>query len=337
VSGANVHVVWFDNRDGNFEIYYKRSTNEGVNWGSDTRLTNNPSSSAYPSVSVFGSIVHVVWGDNRDWNGEIYYKRSTNSGLSWSPDTRLTFNSASSEYSSVSVSSSFVAVVWEDFRDGNYEIYYKCSTDEGLSWGTDTRLTNNPASSRSASVSVSGSNVHVVWQDKRDGNDELYYNRSTNRGLTWGTDVRLTNNSANSWNTSVSFSGTVVHVVWQDYRNGNWEIYYKRNPTGNPNGIIKINSEIPKEFDLSQNYPNPFNPSTMIRFSLPNPSERGAQYVKLIIYDLTGREVETIVNERLNPGTYEVEWNAAKYSSGIYFYRLESAEFSNVKKMILVK
>ncbi|MBA7625796.1 hypothetical protein ES703_33228 [subsurface metagenome] len=71
-----VHVVWYDTRDGNWEIYYKRSTNGGTSWGTDNRLTDDPASSLYPSVAVSGSYVHVTWCDERDANLEIYYKRN---------------------------------------------------------------------------------------------------------------------------------------------------------------------------------------------------------------------------------------------------------------------
>ena len=151
--------------------------------------------------------MHAVWQDNRDGNYEIYYKRSTDGGSSWGADTRLTSDVAISEYSSVSVSGSVVHVAWEDRRDGNYEIYYKRSTDGGSNWGTDTRLTNNSAISYLSCVSVSGSVVHVVWQDDRDGNYEIYYKRSTDGGSSWGTDTRLTNNSAYSLIPSISVSG----------------------------------------------------------------------------------------------------------------------------------
>ena len=78
---------------------------------------------------------------------------------------------------------------------------------------------------------MSGSAVHIVWQDSRDGNEEIYYKRSTDGGLNWGSDLRLTTNISGSWNPSVSVSGPVVHVVWNDYRIGS-EIWYKRDPTG---------------------------------------------------------------------------------------------------------
>jgi hypothetical protein len=155
-NGNVVHVVWHDYRDGNWEIYYKRSTDGGLSWGADTRLTNNTANSKSPSVALSGSVVHVVWEENRDGNYEIYFKRSTDAGVSWGTDTRLTNNTADSWYPSVALSGSVVHVVWSDNRDGNYniEIYYKRSTDAGVSWGADTRLTNDSFYSTSPSVAV---------------------------------------------------------------------------------------------------------------------------------------------------------------------------------------
>jgi hypothetical protein len=106
----------------------------------------------------------------------------------------------------------------------------------------------------------------------------------------------------------------------------------------NPIGIQNISGEIPKTFSLSQNYPNPFNPSTNIHFSIPsvgNSSDRSS--VRLIIYDMLGREVETLVNEQLNAGTYEVKFDGSKYASGIYFYVLKTEGFYETRKMILIK
>ncbi|MCI0448387.1 MAG: T9SS type A sorting domain-containing protein [Chlorobi bacterium] len=333
VSGSFVHVVWQDFSDGDWEVFYKRSTDAGVSWSVDTRLTNDSINSFEPSVSVSGSVVHVVWYDFRHGQSEIYYKRSTDDGISWGVDARLTNDPAASGLPSISVSGSVVHVVWFDNRDGNYEIYYKHSTDGGLSWETDTRLTNAPNNSWFSSVSVSGSVVHVVWVDFRDGNYEIYYKHSTDGGLSWETDTRLTNNSAASNYPSVSVSGSVVHVIWTDLRDGNREIYYKRNPTGNPVGIININSEIPKEFSLSQNYPNPFNPSTIIHFQLSINS-----FTSLKIYDVLGREVAALVNEQLNAGTYEVDWSADNFPGGVYFYSLYvNGSLIKSRKMMLLK
>ncbi|MFC2092715.1 5'-nucleotidase C-terminal domain-containing protein [Bacteroidota bacterium] len=96
---------------------------------------------------------------------------------------------------------------------------------------------------------------------------------------------------------------------------------------------IKINSSvIPDAFLLKQNYPNPFNPSTNIEFDLHK-----TLYLKLIVYDILGRKVATLVNEKLSVGSYTVSWDASGYPSGVYFYRLKSEGFTDVKKMLLLK
>ncbi|MCI0448672.1 MAG: SBBP repeat-containing protein [Chlorobi bacterium] len=99
-------------------------------------------------------------------------------------------------------------------------------------------------------------------------------------------------------------------------------------------GINPVSSEIPNGFSLYQNYPNPFNPVTKIRFELP---EGAARLVNLTVFDALGRKIETPVSQYLLPGTYEIDWNAYNYTSGIYFYKLTSKDFTEIKKMVLVK
>jgi hypothetical protein len=96
--------------------------------------------------------------------------------------------------------------------------------------------------------------------------------------------------------------------------------------------VIEVDAGLPKVFALEQNYPNPFNPSTTIRYQLPVASE-----VKLEVYDVLGKKIATLVNERQSAGSYQVVWNASGLSSGTYFYRLQAGTFTQTKKMILVK
>ena len=97
-------------------------------------------------------------------------------------------------------------------------------------------------------------------------------------------------------------------------------------------GVNAISSTVPNDFILYQNYPNPFNPTTNIKFDL-----RKSTHTKLIIYNILGKEVATLVNEKLNAGTYEVSWNRSGYSSGIYFYKLIADDYVDTKKMLLIK
>jgi hypothetical protein len=102
-------------------------------------------------------------------------------------------------------------------------------------------------------------------------------------------------------------------------------------------GVQNISSEIPTRYELSQNYPNPFNPSTKINFALTK-----AENVSIKIYDITGREVITLVNEKMNAGKYTTDWQGinsggVKIASGVYFYRMVTPSYVEVKKMVLVK
>ena len=97
-------------------------------------------------------------------------------------------------------------------------------------------------------------------------------------------------------------------------------------------GIKQIGNTVPGRYELSQNYPNPFNPVTNINFSIPK-----AGQVKLVVFDIAGREAAVLVNEELSPGSYVVDFDASKLASGVYLYKLTTEEFSDVKKMILVK
>ncbi len=97
-------------------------------------------------------------------------------------------------------------------------------------------------------------------------------------------------------------------------------------------GINNNNNQIPELYKLSQNYPNPFNPATQISFGIPK-----AGNVKLVVYDILGREVATLVNEFRTAGNYSVDFDASNYASGVYLYRFESGDFVETKKMLLVK
>jgi DNA-binding beta-propeller fold protein YncE len=101
---------------------------------------------------------------------------------------------------------------------------------------------------------------------------------------------------------------------------------------GSVTAVSNRNIEIPISFALAQNYPNPFNPSTTFNFTLPVAVE-----VKLLVLNILGQEVAEVVNQHLNAGSYSYSWTAKKLSSGIYFYKLVTNQFSSVRKMILMK
>jgi len=137
--------------------------------------------------------------------------------------------------------------------------------------------------------------VHVVWRDSRDGNYEIYYKRSTDEGLTWSQDIRLTSDPAWSYRPSLDIADQMVHVVWIDQRDHSlYEVYYKRNPTGNSgvgesSGIFK-----PLTSNLSFSVvPNPFTSFT----TLPGHSSE-----RFVLYDISGRKVGVWKGDRVGEG-----------------------------------
>ncbi len=118
-----------------------------------------------------------------------------------------------------------------------------------------------------------------------------------------------------------------------------WQYNARHNGVYGDNPLVGVNvqvTSVPEQFKLYQNYPNPFNPVTIINYELPI-----ANYVKLNVYDILGKEIAVLVSEKQNPGSYEAAWDASNYPSGIYFYRLiitdASAPLSITKKMIFIK
>jgi len=149
--------------------------------------------------------------------------------------------------------------------------------------------------------------------------------KTTNGGMNWFETYYVT--ESNFWS---------MHFVNQNvgYLSGSGGVLLK---TTNGGGALVsvseiLNSSIPQTYTLHQNYPNPFNPVTKIKFDIPK-----SGFVKIIIYDLLGREITQLVNQQMHAGSYNADWDAANYPSGVYFYKLVAGDFVETKKMVLVK
>ncbi|MBP9580805.1 MAG: T9SS type A sorting domain-containing protein [Ignavibacteriaceae bacterium] len=119
--------------------------------------------------------------------------------------------------------------------------------------------------------------------------------------------------------------------------NGTETIYYRLkqvdyNGAFEYSDVVSVVFDLPTDFALGQNYPNPFNPTSKIKYSVPQ-----SGLVSIVVYDLTGQEVATIINEVKEPGNYEINFNAGGLSSGVYFYRMTADNFTQVKKMSILK
>ena len=187
------------------------------------------------------------------------------------------------------------------------------TTNNGISWSNDTA---GMGSKIIYNFCVSGENIFAGT------NGGIYL--STNHGKTW---IKK-NTGFGSYTPPIFklfttnnyiFAGTYGKSVW-------------RRSYADIIGVRNITNEVSERFSLSQNYPNPFNPTTKIKFDLPQNS-----FVKINVFDITGRLINELANLNLQTGSYETEFNGTNLSSGIYYYRLEAGSFVNTKKMILVK
>ena len=176
---------------------------------------------------------------------------------------------------------------------------------------------------------VNKNNVTLNWSTSSENNNSVFEIERSAGENSWikagmvsgkGTTVMQTNYSFNDKGLS---TGNYNYRLKQIDFNGNFEYY-------NLNNEVNIGS--PSGYALSQNYPNPFNPSTTINFDIPKDGN-----VSIKLFDISGKEVETIVNEVKTAGYYTINFNASSLPSGIYFYTLNADNYSAVKKMMLVK
>ena len=238
-SANNIHVVWHDNTAGNYEIHYKRSTDGGVSW-TTKRLTWNSGRSRLASIAVDSKDhIHVVWEDDTPGNSEIYHKKSTDWGSTWTTK-RLTWTSGYSRSPTVAAdSNNYIYVVWPDNTTGASRLYFKKSTNGGLSW-TTKRLTWNPGSSYESSIIAdSAGNLHVVCEHYNLAPPEIYYKKSTDGGETWTTKRLTWTLGGSHYPLIAADSSNHLHAVWMDYPAGNNEIFLGRSTDGGTTWTIK--------------------------------------------------------------------------------------------------
>ncbi len=308
VTGANLnaidHSYWLFAVGDNGTILY---ANELITGNLVSRTSGTTRNLRGVSISIVSNQRIIVVGDK----GTIL--RSTNTGFDWEnvsiPDTTFNFYAISQRNPYTTQNGDrFVAV-------GSNGRIYK-STDIGATWQQKSSGTTNTL--RSIYFLTLDSGVAV--------GDNGTVRLTTNGGETWFTDPYFNSPSTRNYKTV-----SCVHKQTNTYYAMSDSLFYVSDIPIIA-GINIISSEIPENFSLSQNYPNPFNPMTKIKFQLPNKG-----FVNLKVFDMLGKEVGILVNEDLSAGTYEYEWNAVNLPSGIYFYRLYTGNYTETKKMILVK
>ncbi len=338
--------IYFLNPDTGFVGYSNgsfggigKTTNGGINF-----VITNLGLQAANSISFINSLTGwAAFGIQ----GTGYIYQTTNGGISW-------FQVTSSDGQ--------IYVRFFNANTGYAEGYYsglKKSTDGGVSW------TIVPQGRMG--VAVYAVDTNIVYQASVNGH--IY--RTTNSGTSW--DTLQSGVTSSIW--SLSFPNSATGYAVGGYNNqiilgttnggNNWvnlgsvnssglQSVYFINPSigwavGDNGTIIKtynggglvglrpVSEQIPSDFHLYQNFPNPFNPETKIKFDVPPGKNKEVVPVKFVIYDILGNQVEQLVNEILNPGSYEVSWNASSFPSGIYFARLQTGNRTETIKMALLK
>lgn len=320
-----------------------RTNNGGINW--DTSGTRGGRSVSFVNTDTGFS--------SRAYPNAIY--RTTNSGASWdsagyfytlNPPNKILFLNYSTGYA--------IGLDWD--LHNFYFTFIGKTTNAGQTWTFP----------HYSGVLPSGGMYDICFPNNNTGfavgsqyNPILF--KSTNGGQNWslnslpqtmfsviftdtsngwlcgsGGSILFSSNGGTNWSNQISGVTSSLKQIFMLNQNTGWicgangTILYTNN--GGLTGLEPMNNTLPVVFSLYQNYPNPFNPTTKIHFDLPKNS-----FTKIVVYDVLGRELETIVNEQLNAGSYTANWNASNYPSGVYFYKLTSGDYSATKKMVLIK
>ncbi len=357
-----VHVFWSDTRDGDgSEVYYSRSTDNGETWSANRRMTTATGAANEPNAALEGDCVHLVWTDRRGPQNQVYYKHSPDRGFSWTQDLAISALDSGTNHATVAVTDSVVQVVYAAVHGDGPEVHYVRSLDNGQSWEPDIVLTSStaPNGHMNPHIATAGPVVHIVYQDRRSGNDEAFYIRSPDYGLSWGPEVsmfstpgddvgrtvvagsglnahaaahlrinsrnwihyrhstdggltwvpmELLSDSGWAYHTCIAIGGTAVHLAWQDGRDANKEVYYKRNPTAN-SGVT--------EEDEGGGLKVERRMTSVARGVLYVQPKNYGLHMTACLLDVSGRKVM-----ELRPGENDVR----ALSPGVYFLREVDAQ-----------
>ena len=289
-----------------------KTTDSGISWNVQTSGTTQ-----YGFADMFFTnlLTGYVIG-NENYNAALIVK-TTNAGINWS--TNFTF--AGKIFNSI-------------YFVNNNTGYIAGGMHETPSFNTGIiLLTTNTGNNWLVQIN----NVYTDLNSVFMVNADTGYTAGGKMGFAFGNIILKTTNGGIEWiNQPIPTTRGLNSIIFINseigYSVGKWGTILKTTTGGNIVSVQNLSSEIPNNFNLTQNYPNPFNPQTKIKFAVPKSS-----FTKLIIYDLLGREVTTLVNEELKPGTYEADWDGSNFSSGVYFYKLVAGDFVETNKMVLMK
>jgi hypothetical protein len=346
-------IAWQDFRNGShLDIYAQRINASGaVQWTANgigvSTATGNQSS---PQILESVASVIIAWDDGRSGNTDIYAQKvSTTGTVQWTADGVPVSTATGNQSSPVLTSDALLGaiVAWQDARNGNTnnDVYASRVFSDG----------SLPVQIQSFTAQLLPGNLHVLleWRTISEINNYGFYvQRRRDNEVQW-TELQGFVQGHGTTTEPQYYSyvdNTITETGLYHYRLRQVDLDGTSHFTGaisiNVSSVTSVDEGAPRVFQLQQNYPNPFNPSTHIRFSVQGSGfedrgsgfpVQGSRLVTLKVYDVLGREVATLVNESLQPGSYLVTFDAVGLASGVYVYRLMSEGFTQTKRMVLMR
>lgn len=228
-SGSNRFLVWYDHTPGNYDIFFRRSTDSGATWQPTVNLSTNPGHSYTPQIAVSGSNVYIAWTQSSSDGTltDVFFRGSTDNGATWGPKIKLSNTGTLFIFATFDIAAhgSNVYITWED--DASADVFLRRSVDSGATWKAIRNMSNNAGDSFDPQVAASGSNVHVVWYDNTPGKSEILLARSTDNGATWKAIKNVSNNAGDSAGPQITVSGSNVYVTWTDWTPGASDILFR--------------------------------------------------------------------------------------------------------------
>jgi len=225
-------------------IFSKTSLDRGITWGPEVSISSTAARGFRQSTDISGNTIHTVWMDYRNNRWDLFYAKSTNSGATWATERMIVSGGSNLAASrpQLTVVNQLVTITWMDDRDslpacaieGGYvlpkcsQVYLMQSTDAGLTWGPQRRMTTGTAYAGRPEITSYGSTILLTYDGGAvAGNTELYLLRSTNSGQTWAAPVQMTAAPGYSTHSSLVFNGTKASMQFMDSRTGGYRIWSK--------------------------------------------------------------------------------------------------------------
>ncbi|MFC2089008.1 T9SS type A sorting domain-containing protein, partial [Calditrichota bacterium] len=344
---GNFIITWVENYWICQNIYAQRFSGDGNSLGAKF-IVGGGWYEDYPSISgdANGNFV-IAWLNYRGYpyggyyDPRVYAQRFASDGTALDSSFKVTDDTLNAGQGPPSISTDVMGnfvITWQDSRNGNGDIYAQRYANDGSAIGNNFKVNDDQGNADQWSPSISSDaigNFVITWTDMRYEDFDIYAQRYSSEGSAVGTNFLVTNNRGWRTETDVKLWNGRIYNTWIDRRTEGtrYDIWANVLDWNNPIGISeKEKSQEPSAFILSQNYPNPFNPSTNIEISIPK-----TEFVTLKIYNLLGQEVATLVSDKLTPGNFKYTWDASGFASGVYYYKIQTNEYVETRKLLLIK